>query len=189
LVLANRKNGGFVSMATVSCFCARRARTYSVRVIPPVGWPVVDRGLFMAYVGQVLVVHMDGTLSDAAFARYRSEWLRAVDVRPADAKMFALYQFPEWPGITAGQRKQWAEMLASRGPVLKRTTVGMALATGSVLARGAVRAIYWVSPPPFPYAVVETSREGFEYFRGLDRALDAAGLDARYQELRKRHRA
>jgi hypothetical protein len=129
----------------------------------PEGWPVVETGLLMGYVGQVMVIRIGGALSLDAFARYLAEWARSVDARPTDAAVFAMYDIPEWPGMSAVQRKQWGEMLKSREETLRRTTSGMILAAPSPVTRGAARAIFWLAPPPYPHAVVDTPGTAFAY--------------------------
>lgn len=107
----------------------------------PAGWPVVAPDLLMGYVGNVMVIRIGAVLPSESFARYLTEWARAVDARPAGAAVFAMYDIPEWPGMTALQRKQWGAMLKSREETLRRTTSGMLLAAPSPLTRGAARAI------------------------------------------------
>lgn len=115
----------------------------------------------MGYVGAILVVRIGGSLSSGGLARYFDEWKRAIDARPAEAAVFAMYDMPEWPGMTAVQRKEWAAMLKSREATLRQTTRGMILASPSVLTRGAARAIFWLAPPPYPYSVVATPGAAF----------------------------
>jgi hypothetical protein len=138
----------------------------------PRGWPVVEPDLLMGYVGSAMVIRIGGGLSSIGFARYLSEWIRAIDARPDDASVFAMYDIPDWPGMTAVQRKQWGEMLHSRERVLRRTTRGMVLASPSRLTRGGARALFWLAPPPYPLAVVDTPRAAFAHIaeRGGDRA-------------------
>jgi hypothetical protein len=129
----------------------------------PSAWPVVEPELLMGYVGSILVVRIGVGLTASGFARYIEEWSRSVDARPAEANVFAMYDLPEWPGMTAVQRKQWSAMLESREATLRRTTRGMVLASPSVLTRGAARAIFWMAPPPYPHAVVDTPRAAFAH--------------------------
>ena len=129
----------------------------------PAGWPVVAPDLLMGYVGNVMVIRIGAVLPSESFARYLTEWARAVDARPAGAAVFAMYDIPEWPGMTALQRKQWGAMLKSREETLRRTTSGMLLAAPSPLTRGAARAIFWLAPPPYAHAVVETPSAAFAY--------------------------
>src|SRR5580693_3810727 len=102
----------------------------------PPDWPVVEPDLLMGYVGNVLVIRIGGSLPATSFRRYMEEWARAVDARPNDAAVFAMYDIPEWPGMTAVQRRDWSAMLKSREAVLRRTTRGMVLASPSLVTRG-----------------------------------------------------
>ncbi len=129
----------------------------------PPGWPVVEPDLLMGYVGNVLVIRIGGLLPASSFRRYMQEWARSVDARPPDASVFAMYDIPQWPGMTAVQRRDWSAMLKSREEVLRRTTRGMVLASSSVLTRGAARAIFWLAPPPYPHAVLDTPRAAFDH--------------------------
>jgi hypothetical protein len=128
----------------------------------PSGWPVMEPELLMSYVGCVLVIRIGGSLTAPRFSRYVEEWSRSVDARPPEASVFAMYDLPEWPGMTAVQRQQWAAMLKSREAILRRTTRGMLLASPSAITRGGARAIFWLAPPPYPYAVVDTPRAAFK---------------------------
>src|SRR5258706_3473498 len=95
----------------------------------PAGWPVTEPELLMGYVGSIMVVRMGGALAASGFARYLEEWVRAIDARPAAARVFSLYDLPDWFGMTASQRAQWGATLKSREETLRRTTRGMVLAS------------------------------------------------------------
>lgn len=152
----------------------------------PQGWPVVEPDLLMGYVGSVMVVRFGGGLSPSGFARYLAEWLRAIDARPENASVFAMYDIPDWPGMTAVQRQQWADTLRSREDVLQRTTRGMVLASPSRLTRGGTNALFWLAPPPYPHAVVDTPLAAFAHI--AERGGDPADLAfAAYDALVRRH--
>jgi hypothetical protein len=140
----------------------------------------------MGYVGSVMVIRIGAVLSSKGFTRYLEEWARSVDARPAEAKVFAMYDIPEWPGMTAIQRKQWGAMLKSREETLRRTTSGMILAAPSSLTRGAARAIFWIAPPPYPHAVVDTPGAAFAYI--AERGGSPADVATReYDAFSRRH--
>ena len=152
----------------------------------PTGWPVVEPDLLMGYVGHVMVIRLGGGLSAAGFARYLAEWTRAVDARPALASVFAMYDIPDWPGMTAVQRKDWGALLKSREEVLRRTTRGMVLASPSALTRGGARALFWLAPPPYPHAVVDTTDAAFGYI--AEKGGEPSGpAVAAYDALVRRH--
>jgi hypothetical protein len=152
----------------------------------PRGWPVVEADLLMGYVGAVMVVRLGGGLSASGFARYLAEWTRAIDARPEAASVFAMYDIPDWPGMTAVQRKDWGALLKSREETLRRTTRGMVVASPSALTRGGARAVLWLAPPPYPYAVVDTTRAAFEYIAERNGPPAAAALVA-YDALVQKH--
>src|SRR5262249_22819932 len=131
--------------------------------VPLAGWPVLEPGLAMTMSDRVLVVHIDERLTPAAFARYLEEWKRGVDARPPEARGGAVYDVPGWAGFTAGMRREWGDMLKSREGKLRATTVGMALVTPSLLVRGALRAVFWMAPPPYPHDVVDTNEAAFAF--------------------------
>jgi hypothetical protein len=128
----------------------------------PEGWPVAIPELLMAYVDRVMAIRIGAAFGQPAFERYLHEWERSVEARPPGAGVFAMYDIPVWPGLTAVQRKAWAAMLQKHEETLRRTTRGMALAAQSALTRGASRAVFWLAPPPYPYAVVDTTRAAFD---------------------------
>lgn len=133
----------------------------------PSDWPVVERGLIMGYIGPVLVIRISAIFPESSFERYLVEWTRSVDARPNDAAIFALYDIRTWPGMSAVQRRRWGEMLKSREATLRRTTRGMVLASAAPITRAAVRAVFWIAPPPYPHAVVSTTRAGFDEIERL----------------------
>lgn len=155
--------------------------------LAPDGWPVVDDGLLMAMIDRLLVVRIDDRLTPASFARYRQEWLRAVDARPPTAKVGAFYDIPAWVGIQAKERRAWAEMLKSREAVLASTTTSMTLTTPSVVARGALRAIFWLAPPPYPHLVVQQRDAAFAFHGVHLSGLDPAACARAYADLVRTH--
>jgi hypothetical protein len=97
-----------------------------------------------------------------------------------------MYDIPEWPGMTAVQRKNWGAMLKSREEMLRRTTRGMVLASPSRLTRGAARAIFWLAPPPYAHQVVDTPRAAFAYIAESGGPPSGAMGDA-YDDFVRRH--
>ena len=152
----------------------------------PAGWPVSEPDLFMSYVGAILVIRIGPAFPASSFTRYLAEWARSVDARPSDAAVFAMYDLPSWPGMTAVQRQEWAAMLKSRHEMLQRTTRGMLLATPSPITRGAARAIFWLAPPPYAYAIVDTPRTAFRYIAEQG-GPPAEGALRVYDEMVKKH--
>ena len=146
--------------------------------LTPSGWPVEDDGLLMAYVGPVMGVYL-GALTDVSWARHLTELRRAIDGRRPGVKVGVLYHLPGVNTADAKRRKEAADFLESRREDLRASTAAYALATPSPIVRGVLRAIYWLSPPPYAYAIVATPREGFAY---IATKLDGVPVDRSERE-------
>ncbi|MFM2419911.1 MAG: hypothetical protein RL385_4634 [Pseudomonadota bacterium] len=133
--------------------------------LSPSGWPVVERGLLMAYVERVVVVRIDADITDASLGRFLDEWPRGIDIRTTQSRCAALYDLPAWSGATALMRRRMAELLHSWLGMLSATTKAWALVTQSPLVSGMVQAIHWVQPPPYPHCVTHSAVEGFEFIQ------------------------
>lgn len=156
---------------------------------PPSGWPIVRPGLLMAHIGPVMVVYQDPRLDDANNDIHTLELARAIDARAdQNTQIGVLYDLPTYGSVEAKRQKQLVSMLESRREILKRTTVGFALSTTSMAARGVLRAMFWVAPPPYPYTIVTSPGEGFRYLAGRLPGLDADALDRGYTALLETHR-
>jgi hypothetical protein len=66
---------------------------------------------------------------------------------------------------TAKQRRFTAESFAKNDTVFRTRVAGWAVVVDSPVARGIVRAINWIHPPPFPLIMVGTMREAEEWAR------------------------
>jgi hypothetical protein len=147
------------------------------------GFPIVDDGLVMTHYPGLLVVRLEQELTQAAFERYCEAWLRAVDARPSVARVAAIYEMPTWPGLTASQRQRWGQMLKSRHAVLQRTTVGMALASPSIMVRAALTGVFWLAPPPYAHTVVDAPCAAFEWVGSRLGDVDVRGCLQAYEQL------
>jgi hypothetical protein len=148
--------------------------------------PLVDTGWWMADVGKVLVTYMDENANDESFARYVHTLAGDIDGTVEGAKRGILYVAPDPVSITAGRRKQVADVLRVRKQKLARITAGYTLVTPSPVVRGALTAIFWLAPPPYPWSVRGTAREGFAWLATHLEGLDADGLTAQYESLKLR---
>ena len=62
----------------------------------------------------------------------------------------------------------------------------MVLATPSVVTRGAAHAIFWLAPPPYPYAIVDTTAAAFAHIE-LSGGPNAASALASYDTFVRRY--
>jgi hypothetical protein len=147
------------------------------------GFPIVDDGLVMTHYPGLLVVRLEQELTASAFERYCEAWLRSVDARPTVARVAAVYEMPTWPGFTASQRQRWGTMLKSRQAALQRTTVGMALASPSMMVRAALTGVFWLAPPPYPHTVVDGPCAAFDWAGARLGDIDIAACLRAYEQL------
>lgn len=153
----------------------------------PTGWPVVERGLLIAYVGPVVIVRIEEWVPPSSVDRYMAEFVRGIDIREPHTRAAALYDVPTWTGATSMRRRQWAKLLAEREDVLRRTTKAWALCTESPLVRGMLKAIHWIQPPPYPHTVVSTHRQAFDFLHRYMPEVEPASSTERYEALLRKH--
>lgn len=90
------------------------------------------------------------------FCRAHVAWARA-HMHP-HAHMFDMRHATT---LTAKQRRRYSqhvEDMHAAGDTY--WNVGVAYVAESPLVRGAITAVFWIAPPPFPYKVVSTPEEG-----------------------------
>ena len=66
---------------------------------------------------------------------------------------------------TAKQRRFVADFIAKNETIFRTRVAGWAVVVDSPVARGIIRAINWMHPPPFPLIMVATMREAEEWTR------------------------
>jgi hypothetical protein len=67
--------------------------------------------------------------------------------------------------LKSQHRKMLADWTQLNRQTLARYRAGLALVTPSAVLRGMITAVYWLSPPPFPYQPVSTMEEGWAWAR------------------------
>jgi hypothetical protein len=163
---------------------AVRNNTMEARWSAPSGWPIVDEGLLMVGIDDVMIIRVDVSMTDAGFTRHLEEMARAIDERAHGLKIGVLYDCLGGVDSDAGRRQRTADMLASRRAKLAATTAAFSLVTDSALTRGAMRAVFWMAPPPYPWSVSSTLREGFECLRTEMPGLDVDRVLREYDRLK-----
>ena len=160
-----------------------RAASSGVRPSNPVlsGWPVVERGLLMAYIGRILVVHMSIEMTPQSKRRHLDELARAIDTRISPIGV--LYDVPSQQIVDAMDRKEAAALLKAREEKLRRLTTAFAMATPSMIARGVLNAVFWLAPPPYMYSVVSTVTEGLNYLATHTEGVSARLVEEEYRWL------
>ena len=149
----------------------------SALVHVPNGWPIVARGLLMAYLGPLCFVHIREGLDSEGQEVHSRELARAIDVRSREDRVLVLYDVPDSIGIPALARSSIARLLNDRRDILRATTSAYALATPSAFVRGMLQGVFWVAPPPYPHAMFPDRRAALAFL-----ANHLPGLDARASE-------
>lgn len=95
-------------------------------------------------------VTYEGHIDDNAFARHLEEYARLLERGQRYAVVFDATRAARPP---AGQRRMQADFIRAHSDELGRLCVGGAFAINSTVVRGAMTAILWLSPMPFPYEI------------------------------------
>jgi hypothetical protein len=150
--------------------------------------PYAEPGILMAHVGRrALVVQLSQLPSNDAFRRHVDMLQREINERIDLPPRGVLYDSPTGVALTALHRKMLGEMLAAEIVTVQKTTAAYALATPSDVAQGALRAIFWQAPPPYPWAVVGSAEKAFEFFKIHIPEIDPAALDREYRVIVRTH--
>jgi hypothetical protein len=129
------------------------------------GWPVLDDGLLMAYIEDVMFIRIASDVTDRVFDRHLKELARSIDLRPVRLRVGVVYDAMGRVDVSAERRQSIANLLLSRRDKLAATTAAFALATDAAVMRGVLRAVFWLAPPPYPWAIRGSVREALEYVR------------------------
>jgi len=136
-------------------------------------------GLFMGRIGLVRVTCMTPQISEQTFNYYLELLAREIDQTPLTQRMGVFDHAPE-ASLTAERRNSLGILLKSRAEKLRQITAGYAMVTPSFVVRGALKAIWWMAPPPYPSTVVATTRAGFDAIARWVPGEDAGKLDDTY---------
>jgi hypothetical protein len=150
----------------------------------PSGWPVIDDGLLMAVVEDVMFVRMAPRIAESVFDRQLKELARAIDERPIGVKVGVVYDALDGMDSSAGRRQRSADLLAARHAKLAATTAGFALVTDSAVMRGVLRAVFWMAPPPYPWTIAPDLRAGLAFIRANMPRLDVERALRAYERMR-----
>lgn len=135
----------------------------------------------MLHIGPVMVVYQDARLDEAGNEIHLKELARAIDERrDQEAQVGVLYDVPSVRILSPERQKQLVAMLEERRDVLSKTTAAYAFATTSMAARGVLRALFWLTPPPYPYSITATPQDGFRYIAKRLPGVDADAVTREY---------
>ena len=143
-------------------------------------------GWIMATVGPVKVTCVGKVLSEVSFTRLVSATARLIDDTPPDARNAILYDVPSPGDMDARRRKTIGDVLNARKDKLALITSSYVLVTGSPVVRGILTAVFWFAPPPYPWHVAPTPRDGVAWLaRHTPERIDVAATVEAYLEIRR----
>lgn len=90
-------------------------------------------------------------------------------------------QMETWPN--AKVRAAWAAGEQLTQTLEARVSVGNAYVEPSAIGRGVLTAVYWVSPPPYPYKIFSTHAEATTWLICQMQARTAAAYNSRRAEV------
>jgi hypothetical protein len=95
-----------------------------------------------------------------AFCKAHVEWARKNQCPHAH-----VFDMRDALSLTATQRRRYAQHVIDMDPLDTRWNRGVAFIADNPIVRGIITAVFWISPPPFPYRVFRTPTEGREWLK------------------------
>jgi hypothetical protein len=145
---------------------------------------VADTGWYKDRIGCVDVTYVHGKLTEASFDHFLAETCRSIDECPDDEQVPILIEAQEPALMDSRWRRRLATALRERADKLRRTRPAYAMVTPSLAVRSALKVVHWASPPPYPFAVVSSLEEGFEFLARHMPVLDPRELRVEYERRR-----
>lgn len=145
----------------------------------------IDVGWFMDYIGSVQIVYMDGRVTDDSFNRYMTAFCDEIDYRPDDASIAVFYHLPTPSAVDSGRRAKLASALKEREAKLAATSDAFVMVTSSPIVRYALKAMFWIAPPPYHNDVTSTTLDGFHFIARHHKGPDPVELNNTYEQLLK----
>lgn len=109
----------------------------------------------------VFVIRVDGKPTDTEYARLLGDLTREFF---REARPYAVV-YQGNGSITPSQRRMQIRWLSENETQIRKWGRGVAFAFSSPMLRSALRLIFWVSPPFYPFVLVPTLDEGIAWAR------------------------
>jgi hypothetical protein len=147
---------------------------------------VYDDGWLLAVIGKVRVTCFTKVLDEPNFAKYCSTLARHLDELPVDRAWGVLHEVVGRGDMNAKRRKTLGEVLSSRREKLARINSGFVMVTSSSVMRGILTAVFWFAPPPYPWLIAPTARDGLRWLATkTPGGFDVEGTLAAYEKLKR----
>ncbi len=96
----------------------------------------------------MVIAYFSGKHSNAEVQEFLDESTRLIGKREPYA---IVMDMSKMSAASAEQRKMAADWTAQHNDSLRKYTVAQAYVVNSTFVRGLLTAIYWMTPPPYPY--------------------------------------
>jgi hypothetical protein len=146
-----------------------------------------DDGWLLAVIGKVRVTCFTKVLDDPNFAKYCGTLAHQLDELPIDRVWGVLHEVVGRGDMNAKRRKALGEVLSRRREKLARINAGFVMVTSSSVMRGILTAVFWFAPPPYPWLIAPTAREGLRWLATkTPGGFEVERTLAAYEELKRR---
>ncbi len=152
----------------------------------PEGWPIARPGMLMGYVGNLLYFVQLDTLTPDDHQYFFDELKRCIDARRDEDRVAVLYVIDDRFRSNMEILRGISEAVASRKEKLRKTSVALAMASTSTVARAVLKTLMTFGRLPYPVKVVESARQGVDF---LESQLDGLAGQGCYERLLQRVRA
>jgi DNA-binding transcriptional regulator YiaG len=109
----------------------------------------------------LFIATASGILTDDEYEAQLAEWTEQI-IKP-DRPYAFVYNGTGIRRMTPAQRKLQADWINCHRATIKRLNRGCGFAFDSAFTRGLLRAVHWLSPPPYPYAIFATRQEAVAF--------------------------
>jgi hypothetical protein len=130
---------------------------------PEVSHVSTGNGWLLAVIGNVRITCFTKILDDPSFAKYAETLSHHLDGLPEDRPSGVMHEVVGKGDMDAKRRKTLGEILSTRKQKLARINAGFVMVTSSPVTRGILTAVFWFAPPPYPWQLASTAREGFAW--------------------------
>lgn len=150
-----------------------------------VTWPIVETGVLMIRTKRIVFMCGDERMTEEAHDAYIAALYDNLDkAKAADERYGILIECPtDWSN--AKRREQVGEFLKVREEDVRRHCAGFVLVTPSIVTRGALRAVFWLAPPPYPWKVASELDEGADFLQSKLPDVDVAAAFDEYRRERE----
>jgi hypothetical protein len=109
----------------------------------------------------LFIATASGILTDDEYEEQLAEWTERV-IKPGRPYAF-VFNGTGIRQMTPAQRKLQSDWINGHRATIKKLNRGCGFAFDSPFTRGLLRAVHWLSPPPYPYAIFATRDEAVAF--------------------------